>query len=514
VDKKRANPVVAYLPAFSFTLAYFSYQYLLSGISITVPPVGTLRTLLVYFAILTILGFVAHKILKDHMMAGLTLWLVAELFLFSQYFFVFSGVIAVILVALWVGITLLRKKKVLLKHISFMLAVLGFGLAFGITIKWVQWEVAFKPAPERTEMTTPALTVPDAPPDIYYIVMDAYTHPRILDELYGFDNSDFTESLLERGFIIPEDNYSNYALTALSVGSALNMDYVQNLLPGAEGWMSWWLMAPLVRDSRVQTALEEAGYQSMVVASDWEITNNKNVELYLTPFPVRSNDFEKLFIQTSPLRLLSPFLGKFMPLNTYDSHRETIEFAFTTLSEIPAYDGPKFVFSHITAPHPPFVFDGEGNPITPTYDFAFVDGSSFHGTREEYKQGYIDQVKYVNRQLEQVIDSILENSKNPPIIILMADHGSRLLTDFRIPANTCIHEAYSNFAAFYLPGADGHIIPEDITPVNVFRIIFDEYFGAEFGLLENEYYFSSDGVHIYQFEDVTSRIHQQCEVSP
>lgn len=511
---KRVNPVIAYLPAFSFTLAYFFFGYLLSGISITVSTAGALRAFLVFCALLAILGFFAHKILKDHTKAGLALWLAAELFLFSQDFFIFSGIITAALVVIWVVITLLRKKKVMLKYISFMLAILGFGLVLSVSLRRVPWEVLLKPMPERAETDILELAVPDAPPDIYYIVMDAYAGLDILDELYGFDNSEFTDYLVGKGFIIPEDNYSNYALTALSVGSTLNMEYVQTLMPGAEDLKNWWIMSPLIKDSRVSAMLEDAGYQSVAIASDWDITNNEDADIYLKPFPFRLNEFEKMLIQTSPLRLLSPVIGKFTQINTYASHRKTIGFAFESLSAIPDIEGPKFVFTHITAPHPPFVFDKDGNEITPPYDYSFVDGTSFPGTREEYRQGYIEQLQYINGQLEKTIDVILEKSENPPIIILMADHGSRLLTDFAIPANTCIHEGYSNFAAFYLPGADEDLIPADITPVNVFRIIFDQYFGTEFGLLENGYYFSSDGIHYYQFEDVASRLHQSCEVSP
>ena len=121
MDKKRSIPVLAYLPAFSFTLAYFFYQYLISGISITVSPVGTVRAFIVFFVILVIFGFVAFKIIKDHTRAGLALWLAAELFLFSQKYFIISGILAVVVVLLlgWVNATAKEEDRYPIRLISF-----------------------------------------------------------------------------------------------------------------------------------------------------------------------------------------------------------------------------------------------------------------------------------------------------------------------------------------------------------------------------------------------------------
>lgn len=513
MDKKRGKPIVAYLPAFSFTLAYLSFQYLFTGASITSPITAAIRPLLVFFVILSILGLIVNRIFRDHTITGLVLWLVAELILFSQDFIIFSGIFVAVLFLVWIVITYIRKRKVLWTQITFMLTISGFGIVFIFLITQVSWEVVFSPIPKTIGIPTQTLTVPDQPPDIYYIVMDAYADSRILDELYDFDNFEFTNYLLEKGFIIPETNYSNYALSALSLGSTLNMDYVHNLLSDAEKWKNWWLMSPLIEDSLVREMLEASGYQTVVVGSGWDITDFKDVDIYRTPFPIRLSEFEKLLVQTSSLKLFSPLIGQFTQLSTYESHRKIVEFAFETLSEIPEITGQKFIFSHITTPHTPFVFTKEGNAVTPSHELAFADGNLYPGTQDEYKQGYIEQLQYVNNRLEKVIDSILGSSENPPIIILLSDHGPRLLTDYSIPANTCIHEAYSNFAAFYLPGMDDDVVPDDISPVNVFRIIFNQYFDTEYYILENAYYFTSDSIHYYQFEDVSSQIYQECEVS-
>ncbi len=119
-------------------------------------------------------------------------------------------------------------------------------------------------------------------------------------------------------------------------------------------------------------------------------------------------------------------------------------------------------------------------------------------------------MQFVNHQLQETIDAILAQSDIPPIIILQADHGSGLLTDLTSPENTCIRERFSPFAAYYLPDLEHDAIPDDISTVNLFRIILNEYFDAQLPLLEDKQYFYKNTQAYYDFEDVTRRLDKSC----
>jgi hypothetical protein len=108
------------------------------------------------------------------------------------------------------------------------------------------------------------------------------------------------------------------------------------------------------------------------------------------------------------------------------------------------------------------------------------------------------------------VDSILEKSDTPPIIIFQADHGPGMLTDFRSSENTCLKERFSVFSAYYLPGVDKNVVPSDISDVNIFRIVFNQYFGADLPLLANKMYYYKDTIYIYRSEDVTSQLDRAC----
>ena len=55
----------------------------------------------------------------------------------------------------------------------------------------------------------------DTPRDIYYIIVDGYASSSTLEEIYGYDNHEFTDYLTERGFYVASESRSNYAKSTL-----------------------------------------------------------------------------------------------------------------------------------------------------------------------------------------------------------------------------------------------------------------------------------------------------------
>ena len=92
---------------------------------------------------------------------------------------------------------------------------------------------------------------------------------------------------------------------------------------------------------------------------------------------------------------------------------------------------PKFVFTHMMSPHPPFVFGPTGD--SPASIFSHINNLP------EYKNNlYIDQIQFINYKLEHTIDKLLDTDN--PIIIIQSDHGKRGATndDDRIMINSLI----------------------------------------------------------------------------
>jgi hypothetical protein len=125
---------------------------------------------------------------------------------------------------------------------------------------------------------------------------------------------------------------------------------------------------------------------------------------------------------------------------------------------------PKFVFAHIVSPHPPFIFSPDG-------EFVVTDATD---------PGYPNQIQYLNKRLVPMVQNIIKQSATPPIIILQADHGWD-------------HEVrMANFMALYFPGGGISNLYPTLTPINIFRLVFNTYFGQNFPLLADDSYYSDD----------------------
>ena len=194
----------------------------------------------------------------------------------------------------------------------------------------------------------------------------------------------------------------------------------------------------------------------------------------------------------------------FLHQSLYQWHRANILNTMSGLADLKEYPSPRFVIAHIFAPHPPFVFDKDGNPITPPYSFSAIDADTLiQATSADYYQShYREQLACISKEILTSIKEILANSDVQPVIVLMGDHGPGLTVSLTKSADTNHFERMHILNALYLPGIDSTIIPTDHTPVNTFRLVFDQYFGYDLPLLENRSYESSY-LSPYNFKDVT-----------
>jgi hypothetical protein len=312
-------------------------------------------------------------------------------------------------------------------------------------------------------------------PDIYYIIPDAYTRDDTLLDFYGFDNTAFLTALEARGFYVARCSQSNYARTFLSLSSSLNMDYIQALSPANESDA----LTTLIKQSLVRRKLEALGYTIIAFDAGYYRTQWPDADRYLSYLPTDArrligiNEFETILIETTAIRLLLDgdiAFGRGLLEFVYESSRleryNRTMYILDNLNTIATLPSPKFVFAHIPVPHEPYIFSVTGE---------------FLPDQEAYIPGYPDQVAYLNGRLLGIIDSLLATSESPPIIILQGDHGGgETKDDFR---------RMHILNAYYLPDGQESLYPT-ITPVNTFRILFDN-FGENLGVLPDISYYST-----------------------
>lgn len=174
----------------------------------------------------------------------------------------------------------------------------------------------------------------------------------------------------------------------------------------------------------------------------------------------------------------------------YAAHRSRIRFAFEQAAALRESPGPKFVFLHVILPHPPFVFDSHGGPVSSSVRFQMKDGTEFGGTTQEYIAGYSAQVDFAGELTLQLANQLMQKSDRPVVILIQGDHGPGSRLDWEIPERSDLRERMGIINAYYAPLAEDGFCAT-ITPVNSFRVILNRYLGYHLALLPDRSYLSS-----------------------
>jgi len=340
-------------------------------------------------------------------------------------------------------------------------------------------------------------------PDIYYIILDGYASSSIVEQVYDYDNAPFLDHLTSMGFHVAGDSRANYCQTAFSLASSLNMQYLDSLADrvGPDHQRLTPLLS-LVHNNELFAFLKEHGYVTVVFATGWSITDIRGADVYMSP-RWTPDEFQTAVLDMTLLPFVMDQMGG---VDEYDLHRERILYTFDHLADFTQEEAPVFVFAHIMIPHPPFVFGPDGEEINPDYPYSLHDASSLirkRGlTRDEYVDGYRDQLMFANSKVQSALEAIISRSVEPPVIILQSDHGPGSLLNKEDLRSTYLKERMSILNAYYLPDSGDAQLYEEITPVNTFRVVLNSYFGTDLGLLGDESYFSTWS-HPYAFINVT-----------
>ena len=326
----------------------------------------------------------------------------------------------------------------------------------------------------------------DEGPDIYYIILDGYARDDVLSERFGVARNTLTDYLASKDFYVAARSRANCSQTYLSLASSLNMTYLDPLAAVMQDSPDRRPLGHLIEHNAVMSELRARGYTTVLVSSDYYATDGMSDVDHCLCEVFRPTEFSALWFSRTPLGAI-PSVSR----APYEAHRNKVRRAFELLRQPPPGDAPHFVFAHLIAPHPPFVFRESGQPTQPLRPFSFHDGSHFRGSTDEYRDGYRAQLAFINTQLQMVIESITARTHGEAVIIVQSDHGPGSALRWESAEMTDMKERTGILSAYYLPGRDTAALYPSMSPVNTFRVIFNEYLGASYDLLPDRSYFST-----------------------
>jgi len=373
------------------------------------------------------------------------------------------------LAAVIVGLVCLRFSKYEKRKVTRFLNILSMmfivSSAFVIGFSWVS-------GPAMTEAESPTgglddtedttLQRPAEPHDVYYLIFDRYANNIVLRSLFDYDNTSFVDRLRDRGFYCATDSWTNYPRTCISMASALNMRY------HADPIQSDTVYGRQIKNHRVGRLFKDVGYKYYHIGNFYSpLRFNKNADFNhrVSPFPSEFADaayfltpFGRVWpnFWPKPVSELLGIVGDEEPASFLGQAK--------ALREVASEDGPKFVYVHFLP---------------------------WHNSIPGAPRGATARIPFVNERIIEMVDDILAKSGTPPIIVIQADEGPYIShADDDMDSAMRIRKRTGIISAFYLPGVDpAEKIPSTISPVNSFRLIFKEYFGANICLLDDRTFF-------------------------
>lgn len=315
-------------------------------------------------------------------------------------------------------------------------------------------------------------------PDIYFLIFDAYTSSKALNEQYHYDNGDFDRFLTAKGFHIQSSSRANYKYTILSMPSILNMGYLERLVDVKGGPVAeYYYLSDLIKNNDLMSWLKISGYD-IVNCSIFDLRGHPTpITESLLPLQTRlitDQTFYSRFYRDVGWNFyqytINPLSKKEIDLSLNNDNKliSLVESASTTSSP-----RPRFIYGHFNIPHPPYYYDKDGRRREVKAPYKPTD--------EDNVQEYLDYLPYTNRRAEEMIDTILTNTHGKAVIILMGDHGLRYHDTLGYNPLSFVE----NQNAVYFPNRDYHLFYDSISGVNQFRVVLNSLFGQELPLLKD-----------------------------
>ena len=327
--------------------------------------------------------------------------------------------------------------------------------------------------------------------DVYHILLDEHASTSSLKNYFNYDNSNFENFLKDEGFFIPEFSIANYKYTAYAIPSILNMDYITT------EWESEKELETIAKrtleENSVTKNFKQLDYEIISIHNEYNFQPSEDA-IIKCDSNVRSLKLLFFYIDNTPLTIVKNLGFSILDQTSNSgkgdrSYQPLIEnrvCAFNELLNIEKeFPKPIFFHAHLNLPHSPYLFDSDGNII-----------NTRSLTEDQIPSAYLEQLQYTDNKIMEIVKKLLEKEPKP-IIIIQSDHGFR----FKIDSNDDeLKHSFLNFQAFYFPDKKLDVVKyAEISPVNSFRILFNEYFDTDYELLKNKS-FLMDGS---KFVDIT-----------
>ncbi len=323
-----------------------------------------------------------------------------------------------------------------------------------VTFEMTYWKSPLKVKIEEISIAKPVKTcrIP-----VYYIILDEYASSETIHELFGYNNSSFTDRLRKLGFYTG-DWTTTSDQTVEVVANVLNLGHHPHGLSGRDNFRG-------LQNNFVSYYFKKAGYKifqyPVARYEEYMILNDADSIMKLPEKGIRArmNDFNrKIWYYALTRRYIK---------HDIKNYREQINYVFDNTYKLAqtCNDTPFFVYAHIVSPHAPYIFDSCGNEI---------------GFQSDGLKFYLGQYQYINDKTADLAEKLIKTHAGRCAVIIQSDHGPRL-SESGIP--TTDEQKLKIFSAIYLPDKNYEIFADSFCiNINTFAFVFNKLFEETFPL--------------------------------
>ena len=340
---------------------------------------------------------------------------------------------------------------------------------------------ALSPIPQTNPVGSTATT--NSLPDLFFILLDGHPRADTLNADFGLDIEPFLAEMQDLGFVVARDSHSNYNATLLTVTSMMTAQQVPDILSPdlATRAAEERALTRAIAASSVLGRAKALGYSVDWISSPFTSPVDWGADEVIGTSGV--TDFELNLVSHTLIPWLVPDLVR---TSLYQAEHEAVLQPIDRVAELASEhgDGPRLVFAHVLAPHPPLILAADGTvadgfPCFPTSCGMWDIGERYG---DAIIQPTVDELSYLDARIVAAVGTIIASEDRPCSIVVFSDHGYRWHQDDR-------QEQFRNLLLTYTPGFPD-LIPNDATPVNLLARILNAYAGTSIPYTEEGSYWT------------------------
>lgn len=313
------------------------------------------------------------------------------------------------------------------------------------------WSTITSLEPSGPHPSVDALPDMTTRPDIFLVILDAYTSLPVIEEMFGYEDPQLRADLSRNGVVVVEPAISPYSMTAPSVPSFLDLDYVLDESEVVAGGRS--ILDVIGGDNRLVDILSHNGYQITMVEPGWHMSScGRQIDVCVSD-PFIDEGVDAVLSQGMLWSFIEPSVGSAF---THGA-RQSMAWATDNVKRLADNGIPDFAFIHVMAPHPPLFMDAQCDLVSEDrrIDGNFVEITGLDGAEAKARiDGYVEQVRCVDSLVRRLTASIAGTDS---VAFISGDHGSDALSQLSVaPAQWSepqLIERMSTFTAVKAPPA-------------------------------------------------------------